>query len=161
MRFGCPRAEVEGKSGTQTVEAVLAPLWDQYDARFDDFTPGQRAALLAWVLAGQVDNGGFHQYFGSSSGSRAMETVEGLRLMGAAPYVRVVELAASQFGPDGPPRDDDARRSVMDSWPEGGSQDTALSRLDEDFYALGDDDPLVEGYVVRYVTTHLDQFTLP
>jgi hypothetical protein len=62
----------------RAVECLLDDLDD--DDAFQRLTPEERAAALAWVLAGLVSNGGFEAWV-ESLGQRTPDAVMGLRLL--------------------------------------------------------------------------------
>jgi hypothetical protein len=84
----------------RAAECLLEDLDD--DAAFQRLTPEERAAALAWVLAGLVGNGGFEAWV-ESFGQRTLDAVVGLRLLGADAYAGLLEQVARLYRPRAPP----------------------------------------------------------
>lgn len=56
-----------------------------------------RASYLTFCLEGDVDNGGFNQYFWNFSKQHAVEAEKGFRLIGANDFAEVVKKAIAVF----------------------------------------------------------------
>jgi len=126
---------------TMRVRMEMNELQQVVDSIIDRQTVGgllsltecDRIILLVWCFAGQVDNGGFAQFFFNSTGAHARETVEALREMGSRVSASLLEQAISLF-PDGAvPFDLDERNDVMQAFPAevGG----LFEKLDRDYFA--------------------------
>jgi hypothetical protein len=106
----------------RAVECLLDDLDD--DDAFQRLTPEERAAALAWVLAGLVSNGGFEAWV-ESLGQRTPDAVMGLRLLGADAYAGLLEQVARLY-PTAGAADADTRLSAMDDW-----SDREVSHLEQ------------------------------
>ena len=129
------------------IELVNQPsccLWDIPEAELS--TP-QQVFLRVWAVKGEVDNGGFEQFFFNSAGDRAHQTVKALREIGARSTAHVVEQACSFFGPKGPPPIQEARQVVLAKiYPHA---EATWTRLEGEFYSDPDrlDRKLVESVI--------------
>ena len=138
----------------RAVECLLEDLDD--DAAFQRLTPEERAAALAWVLAGLVGNGGFEAWV-ESLGQRTPDAVVGLRLLGADAYAGLLEQVARLY-PTAGAADADARLSAMDAW--GDREVSQLQRLTRQFFELQQVHDLEERFIAPFVRAHPRQFPL-
>ena len=114
---------------------------------FESLTEPERVLVRVWDAVGQIENGGFDQFFYNSSGDFAAEAVTALESIGAANKAAIVKRAIALF-PDGlPPRNRDERIEALDHISGTGDEDP-FDSLNEEFYATAEDtDLLLEAYV--------------
>jgi hypothetical protein len=136
----------------RAVEPLLEDLDD--DEAFGRLTLEERAATLAWVLAGLVGNGGFEAWV-ESLGQRTPDAVVGLRLLGADAYAGLLEQVARLY-PTAGATDADTRLSAMDAW--GDREVIQLHDLTQQFLELQQVHDLEEQFVAPYVRAHPRQF---
>jgi Domain of unknown function (DUF4375) len=130
--------------------SLLEPVWEEisiYDGPAQYLegihaVPEPVALLFAsyWTYA-EVCNGGFSQFFHNSTGIVAPEALRGFRAIGQVGVANVVERAMSYFGRIYP-RDRAERQRLM-SVRTGTMEyclDPALSSLDDEFFALIEDE---------------------
>ncbi len=92
-------------------------------------------SALIDALEGEVNNGGFHQFFYNSAGGNTMETIRALEAIGAATMADIVKRAAAMFPGEIPPKDRFLRQGVLlESYPHS----AAFRELDEEFYRYPD-----------------------
>lgn len=115
------------------VESVAARAARVGEARLG---VSEAALLDVWTLEGEVNNGGFDQYFFNSSGDRARQALAGLELIGARRAAGVLLRAMDLFGPAGPSPSREARWSQTDRWTAADRE--ALGRLDTEFQRYPD-----------------------
>jgi len=123
---------------------------------YQRLTPPEQVVFCLDGLEREVNNGGFAQFFGNSSGDHALETVEALRTLGAPQVAALVARAVAVF-PDGRPDPDRERRQQQ------------LDRLDQRALAtLGELDTAFFEYPENlaaleraYVSSHQQQFLNP
>jgi hypothetical protein len=113
---------------------------------YQKLTKHERVLLCVWSLQGEVDNGGFDQFYFNSSGDYASDTPQALKAIGAVRTAVIVREANALLGPTGPSADRNTRIGQLDSLPE--SAQKAFSVLENRFYKKEDDlDALLESYV--------------
>ena len=83
------------------------------DVAFGDLSEIDRILFSIWALEGDVNNGGFHQYYYNTSGDTAYYAPSALRAIGATIMAGIVEQANSLFGPSGPPVSRDQRQQEL------------------------------------------------
>ena len=108
--------------------------------RSTELEPGARAIYLVGLLEGDVNNGGFSQYFWNTEGQHAATTVEVLKRIGAKETASLLRRAMKLYG--APPSDD------LDEWYDrlervDSEHEEALAELDEHFYEGVDDLPVL------------------
>ncbi len=96
-------------------------------------TPTVQALIDA--LEGEVNNGGFHQFFYNSAGDNTVETIRALETIGAASMADIVKRAAAMFPGKMPPKDRFVRQDVLlENYPDS----AVFRKLDEEFYEYPD-----------------------
>jgi hypothetical protein len=106
------------------------------------------AILCPMSLSGEVDNGGFDQFFFNSSGTYALDTGNALRDVGLAAIGDIYDKALAAF-PGTPERDTRARRAQMQRVPKATHE--AWSRLDDEYYKT---EPDVGAVVAKFAREH-------
>lgn len=87
------------------------------------------------ALEGEVNNGGFHQYFYNSAGDMTPEAIRALEIVGAFKMADIVKKAAQMFPSGMPPKDRFDRQAVLlRLYPKA----EAFRELDEEFYDYPD-----------------------
>lgn len=106
----------------------------------------EQAIYCIWWLEGEVNNGGFHQYFLNSSGDLYAETLSALEAIGANKTKALLERAAQIAFGSNPPTDRDKRIDVLEIRGDGLIEE--LSPLDDVFYRYEDNiEELVNAYL--------------
>jgi hypothetical protein len=103
---------------------------------FSHLAENERVFSLVWSLEGELNNGGFNQFFFNSAGNRAAETTNALRAIGAEHTASILEQAILVFGPSGPARDWALRQEQLNALPNDAID--ALSKLDTVFLKYTD-----------------------
>lgn len=101
-------------------------------------------------LRGEVDNGGFEQYFTNSTADRLDELLTALGVIGADSTARIVRRACEMFPAGVPSRDASERRGQLDQVYRRGM----FVAEDRDFYrGEGDLEALVRAYEIAEAAT--------
>ena len=116
-------------------------------------THAERVVYIVYTLEGEVNNGGFLQYFWNSSGNQANELVDAFLEIGAPKTAAICEKALSVFGGH-VPEDWDERNEVLDEL-DSDMVDEILSECDDAFYDY--EENLTE-LCYEYITKNKDQF---
>lgn len=116
-------------------------------------TPPEQVAFHVDELEREINNGGFFQFFGNSSGAHVPETIAALETIGAQRMAALVREALAHFPGGAPPADQAERGTVLEGVPD--AVRAAWSGLDDKFYAYPDD---LTALMRRYVAAHRDQF---
>jgi len=117
-------------------------------------TNGQWALLVLETAQGQVDNGGFFQFF-DNKGEYLDDLVGAARLVGADRYLPLLERAVGLF-PAPLPWDMEERSDYLDGCSEELEQ--VLAGLDDGFYSLGLEGLDLVEYALRYAERHPEEF---
>jgi hypothetical protein len=130
-----------GKDGDDLVWAAITPAYgavniydgpDALDETTRPLTRGQLALLSIRLCAAEVCNGGFDQFFSNSTGILAAEAAEGMALIGAENYRRLLRRAMDVFPSGVVPLDRNDRLRALAS---AIGADTRFRPLEEEFYA--------------------------
>ena len=128
------------------------------DAEYETFSALSRGLRMLWatlVLDGEVNNGGFNQFFFNSSGQYAMDAVEGFRLIGAEQHAQLTEEAIALFFKEAPKLRRFWRPRTLEGFSES-YQHTQSGELDKRYYAL----PHPSAARVRYIREHPAEFEI-
>lgn len=104
--------------------------------RFTELEADARDIYVVGLLEGEVNNGGFSQYFWNTEGQHAAATVDVLKRIGARETASLLRRAMRLYG--APPSDD------LDEWYDrlervDSEHEHVLAELDEHFYEGADD----------------------
>jgi hypothetical protein len=120
---------------------------------FCDQPESQQVFSAIWEMESQVNNGGFAQYFASADGHTANFAPSALRRIGAHQCADIVRRALLTVSPQALPEDQTARQALIGSVSEDVL--TALSQLDEEFFAYPD--PLTD-LLFQFVSANPREF---
>jgi len=98
---------------------------------FNGLSSGEKVFICVWSLKGEVDNGGFDQFFYNSSGDYADYTPTALRKIGAERVADIVDKAIALFPNGKPPQENHLRIQQLDELSD--ISRTQLSELDQNF----------------------------
>jgi len=94
-------------------------------------SPEEQVIVAVEALEREVNNGGYHQFFGNSSGEYAGNIEAALRAIGCQQHADIAGRAVQALGIDGP-LDGDAIDAALS---DGGEElHDALDPLDQEFY---------------------------
>ncbi|MBZ5614040.1 MAG: DMP19 family protein [Acidobacteriia bacterium] len=100
---------------------------------------------LVELFEGEVNNGGFHQFFYNSTGNETAEIIQALETIGARKVADVVRRAAGKFPGGMPPKDRFARQDLLLDRID--PEIKVFDELDNEFYSdPGDLQALLERY---------------
>lgn len=137
----------------QGLEAHMGSDYEREGEVLAKATPGQSAVYALWITDGEVNNGGFEQFFFNSSGSVMDEAIAGAELTGAAANAEILREAAEVFSEGDVPENREARWRILDALSDGEYE--KLSDLDGRWY---DHDRELERRMVAYVRAHPEEF---
>jgi len=132
-------------------------LFDYADVAFDRLARNgydkldsvDKVFVCVWSLEGEVDNGGFDQYYFNTSGDWAFDTPNALLEIGATHTAAIVERGNVLFGDSGPSPDSTIRQDQLDGLSE--SAQDKLHALDDEFYRYNDDlSALLAAYLAKH-----------
>jgi len=120
-----------------------------------NFNKSQQAIYVIVVLQGEVDNGGFNQYYYNSSGQFAKFTPNALKLVGADRFAELVTKANKAFETE-----NKKIKKNQDGTLEGFSksyENNPLNKFDKEFYAFEKKENL-DALLVHYIRKHKADF---
>lgn len=119
------------------------------------FSPGLRMFWGTDVMDGEVQNGGFLQFFWNSSANYFHEAVNGFRMIGASEYAGLAEEALATMEKDWPKLEPLWIEQTLGAFSEA-YEHSSLDALDNRWYALSG----FEDRRIRYIRAHADEFVL-
>ena len=129
-------ADEIGDAIVQHVHLRVAGAWGREAPIIRTLPPGVRAIYTTWLVDAEVNAGGFHQYFFSSSGQYAGDALAGYELLDAEEYAAIMRSAIATFEIDRErlaPFETEDPEALADS-----AAHAALRDIDQRYYALGD-----------------------
>jgi hypothetical protein len=104
---------------------------------FAELTWAERVFRTVWGLVGEVDNGGFDQFYFNSSGDTAYFVPEALQAIGAVEAAKIVSAANAIFPSPHPASNREQRKRELDALDDFSQR--RLKSLEELFYCSPDD----------------------
>ena len=128
-----PMSDLLRRNDADLINEVTDRLWDEfYSTGLGAMSEPERNFHLVNVLSGEVNNGGFHQYFLNSSGDCAARTRGAVQAFDAD-LARLYERALAKFPNSSPSEDRAERNAEMERVPD---EFDAWSTLDNEFYKM-------------------------
>ena len=126
--------------GRTSLKASYPDNFDQVSERYDEvgfdkLSQQERLVYCIWWLEGEVNGGGFHQFFSNSSGDYTNETLEALTAIGALKTKKLLEKAVEiAFNGKAAPSDNDKRNDLLERPTEEAEEKlfAALDKLDQE-----------------------------
>ncbi len=148
--------DILGLSNDTTIVIEIGKkLWrkSKNDKNLESLNEYEKNVLYLEMLEGQVNNGGFDQYFFNSSGEYSQETSNALQEIGALKMLEILEQAIKVFPSLPIPKDTETRRELMQDLPKEINQ--KLNELDQNFYVNAENS---ENLVIEYVKKNKKYF---
>lgn len=115
----------------------------------------RQAIYVIWLLEGEVNNGGFNQFYFNSSGEFSLLVPEALKLIGAPKFSDLVKRANSTYKSEY-----DKITEHQDGTIEGFSksyENNPLDKYDDEFYELYENENLND-IQIKFIRSHIDDF---
>jgi hypothetical protein len=120
-----------------------------------NWNKSRQAIYMVWLLEGEVNNGGYNQFYFNSSGQFYKHLPEMLKLVGAMKFAELTQRANNTFEKENP-----KITKHQDGTIEGFSKsydDNPLNIFDDEFYKLYEKENLQE-IQIEYIRTHKAEF---
>lgn len=121
----------------------------------ESLTPGQRAIYVTTMVEGEVDNGGFNQFYYNSTGELADMMEEAFKTIGANPFADLTRQANVVFS---------VIKTELEKYKDGTTEsfsksydDNPLNSLDDKFYALEKEQSLSK-IRIKYIRNNIKEF---
>ena len=108
------------------------------DAMLGSLSEGNRALWLTWIVEGEVNNGGFNQYYWNSDGRHSSEAVTSFEFFAASQYAELMREANSVRKQEAAAIKEYEDKNTLDAFSES-YKASKLGPLDDRFYALSED----------------------
>ena len=146
-------AEEQPENIIYGINSVLLDRITDWDSHLDSLTKEEQTLFLICGLEGEVNNGGFAQFFFNSSGDYSQETLAALNAIHADLTAHLLRQAMTIFPGGMPPADQDDRNALIDLM--GDDEETLLGNLDDQFYEGKEN---LSDLLLIYVKEHKDRF---
>ena len=148
-------------------DQLLTVVYDNIESKFPrnyrkeyktlmTLSEGRQAIYIIWYVEGEVNNGGFNQFYFNSSGQYAQLAPEAFKLVGAEKYAELMQRANNTYRSN-----EKSIRKSHDGTLEGFSEsykDNPLNELDHEFYKLYKTEELRQ-LQISFRRNNADQFT--
>jgi hypothetical protein len=119
-----------------------------------NLSKGMQMVYSTWWVEGEVNNGGFNQYFWNASGKFKLVALDGFKLLGASEHCELmaeaIRLQEQQEAKLSQLRRNGTLKDFSESY-----KDNPLNALDTRFYALTED---VGAMRIKYIREHVEEF---
>ncbi|GGG10321.1 hypothetical protein GCM10011344_08710 [Dokdonia pacifica] len=125
-------------------------------ANIQKLTSGQQSFWSTWIIEGEVNNGGFNQFYFNSSGQYAKMAEIGFKTIGAEMYAELTSRANKIYTENKEQLaefDDGTMESFSESY-----KDNPLNKLDDEFYELENTES-ISNLRIKYIRKHSKEFT--
>lgn len=125
---------------TERIDEAFDRACSRYSgSNFDQLDEADKILVTIWGLEGDVNNGGFDQYYFNSSGDLAFHAPVALRRIGAHQMAKIIDDANKLFGPNGPARTLDEREAQLLAIAPNGSEPHRWDEVTRAFQSYPDD----------------------
>jgi hypothetical protein len=138
-------------------DTLLAAIGDDYERETEivsAWSPGQQMLYTTIILEGEVNNGGFNQYFWNTEGKFADQALAGFRLVEAEQYAGILQRAIAVQKQEAPEMQKYKDRDTLEAFSES-YEHTKLNKLDDEFYDSTED---LSALRTKYIRAHLREF---
>jgi hypothetical protein len=118
-------------------------------------TTGQRAIYVVWVITGQIDNGGFNQFYFNSTRQFAEVGEEAFKTIGSEKRAALLNRANQTYN-----KSAEVLKKYNDGTIEGFSksyEENLFDKLDEEFYKLEEEESL-RTLIIKYIRSNMNEF---
>lgn len=126
------------------------------DAVMRRMPEGLRAYYAMFIMDGEINNGGFEQYYVNTDGSWEREALRCYEMIGAKQHVEVVRKAIAIADSDLPGDERDRAKGNEEAFASV-YKDSELSKLNDAYYDVDEKDPWTPR-LAAYVRAHPEQF---
>ncbi|MBI3134972.1 MAG: DMP19 family protein [Bacteroidetes bacterium] len=139
---------------------LLEKMPEDYEKEYEtvlSFSKEQQAFYVIFILDGEVNNGGFNQYYYNSSGQFASITPDAFELIGAPKHAELMRRANTIYERENQnitDKQDGTMKGFMDSY-----ENNPLDEFDEEYYSLAESinlDKLLAEFVRKNKTAFIN-----
>jgi Domain of unknown function (DUF4375) len=141
------------------IDYVLLQIANDFSDELEilnELSAGFRSIYTTWCVEGEVNNGGFNQYFWNSEGRTALLAVDAFKRVGAPEYAELLERAIVMWKDEesalSPYKEENTLQSFSESY-----EHTNLGNLDDEFFKLAAVSDL-SAIRIRYIRSNPREF---
>jgi hypothetical protein len=150
-----PDDELE-QSVFDNIYEIIGDDYQNELSNIQKLTNGQQGFWSTWIIEGEVNNGGFNQFYFNSSGQYAKMAEIGFKTIGAETYAELTSRANKIYA-ENKERLAEFDDGTMESFSES-YKDNPLNKLDDEFYELGNTEKISD-LRIKYIREHIKEFT--
>lgn len=155
-------ADISGTGDANLEQVIIDDIQNRFNADFSNeaqvvrmLSRGQRAVYVTWILEGEVNNGGFNQFYFNSSGQLADLAENSFKDIGADKFADLVRQANSIY--DGIKDDlEKFNDGTIESFSKS-YENNPLNDLDDKFYDL-EKEVALSSLRINYIRKNVDEF---
>ena len=140
---------------TDIVLRIGEIIWkktEKSDDSFSNLTESEKVFIYVDMLEGQVNNGGFDQFFFNSSGDYTHEILSACEKIKAYKTADLIATAIKAFPVSPVPKDTETRREIMQNLNDSSTK--VWDDLDDKFYEYEDN---IAGLLIDYIKQNLNE----
>ena len=154
--------QIDSTPDEDLVYFIFKDLSNKVGSNYDDeyqivskFTKEQQAIYSIWAVEGEVNNGGFNQYFYNTDGIFADMALQGFQQIGAKKFSDLLSDAIILYQTE-MEKISEKQDGTIEGFSES-YENNPLNKLDEEFYETYDQENIYE-LQVKFIREHKDQF---
>lgn len=113
-------------------------LGSDEDVVLGSLSDGNRALWLTWIVEGEVNNGGFNQYYWNTDGKHSVEAVTSFEFFSASQHAALMREANAVRKEEAATIKEFEEENTLEAFSDSYSE-SKLGPLDDKFYALSED----------------------
>lgn len=120
---------------------------------FNKLSEPEKIFICVWNVDGELNSGGFDQFYFNESGNLAKVTPVCLQKIGAPKAAKLVLAANQVFGSDGPPQNMEKRNEQLSNLPE--DKEETLKKLEAMYHEHCEN---IEKLIIEHIVKHKEIF---
>ena len=149
-----PDIELEQAIFDNIYENIKGDFDNEFE-KINELSKGQKAFWSTWVIEGEVNNGGFNQFYFNSSGQFHEMAEIGFKIIGAKKFSQLTKRANKIYA-ENKKRLEEFNDGTLESFSES-YKDNPLNDLDTEFYELYDSEKISD-LRIKYIREHTNEF---
>jgi hypothetical protein len=155
-------ADISSTKDANLEQVIIDDIQNRFNADFSNeaqvvrmLSRGQKAVYVTWILEGEVNNGGFNQFYFNSSGQLADLAENSFKDIGADKFAELVKQANSIY--DGIKDDlEKFNDGTIESFSKS-YENNPLNELDDKFYDL-EKEVALSSLRINYIRKNVHEF---
>ncbi|HKQ48418.1 MAG TPA: DUF4375 domain-containing protein [Phycisphaerae bacterium] len=151
-----PDEKLEERLHTQCLARIFGPEGGESKGAFKKLPKGMKMIYSTFTVEGEVNNGGYDQFFSNNNGWLVRDAVRGFTLIKAKKHATLTKRAIAAFVRAEPGQKqfkaDKSVKKYMETYP-----DVDLGKIDDEFFKLKEN---VSELRIKYIRAHPEEFAI-